>query len=197
MGRIVDLYAREADGFVEVAMADVDGEGRPTWLKHDRLRGSLADLHLDQRGTPIPWEVVEPPQIENPISDMLQARTGHGHEDSIAFLHVELGNAINAAGAEPSFARRARELMVGSWKSAGTSIRFSRDRTYSIERIDADLVLSMAPSVGRWSLSSNRLYLMGDQRGAGDQLVDVDSKVMVLSGFAGARRYVLERDRLH
>lgn len=123
---------------------------------------------------------------------MLQARQRNGHQDNLNYLRYELANAINAAQGDRAFSRRAKKLIIGTWRSAGMSITFRSDGTYSSTKIDA--ASFSAPLVGRWYISSNMLLLMGDDKsGVRRQLVDIDSKVMVLPGDGGALRYVLER----
>jgi hypothetical protein len=192
-GRI-QLYVSDADRFVEVAIAGMDKKGRPTWFEHDRLIGSLADLSLDQRGTPISWEDTEPPTITSPLNNMFEVRQKNGYQEGIEFLRYELANAINAAQRDRSFATRAKKLIVGAWKSAGMSMLLSEDGTYQCERIDPASPLWGAPTVGRWYSSSHMFWLMGDDdRGMRCQLVDISPTVMVLPGDGRALCYVLER----
>jgi hypothetical protein len=192
-GRI-HLYARDSDGGVEVAIAGVDKKGRSTWFEHDRLLGSLADLALDQRGTPISWEDTEPPTITNPAGNMFELRARNGQQDGIEFLRYHIANAVNASQRDRAFGRWAKQLLVGTWTSLGMSISFNSDGMYGSVRIDAGLPISGAPPAGRWYISSNMLWLMGgDDRGIRCQLVDISPTVMVLPGDGRALRYVLER----
>lgn len=164
----------------------------------DRLSGRLADIRLDQHGTPVEWEDCELPACcRSPELDMRQKRDPPGFERTLDYLKYHLANAMIAVFSDRGFSRHFKKLVIGEWAIASGHVIFEKDGRYAQSGTHLGM-LAGAPKFGRWYCGGNMLHLMTDppDRGIRTLIVNITENELIFPGGKGALRHVYSKIHL-
>jgi len=183
---LIDLYVVQAAGTIDVFSGCAATE---TCLWISRFQGSLEEIFLDQKRTPVSWRKMELPSFcSSPRGDARHSVS------ALEALTYDVANAMNSVMKDPGFSRFVRKTIVGSWRTEDSLLHFSRDGAYRIDGSSGPIRYS-PPSSGRWSVGGRMMHLMDEsgQRGVRVAIVGVNDSQLIFHGGGGALFHVYER----
>ena len=188
----VDLFVSEKSGVVDILTGDARSHAC-FWAS--RVMGRMDEIYLDQRRSPVPWEIISlPDYCRLPEVDSRHNEMILGHEPTLDDLNYDIANAMNRTIQDRGFSVFVKKHLVGSWTAEDSSLNFRADGSYTIvgSRIPFG---PTSPSSGRWSNGRNMLHLLNEARDRGIRvaIVSIGKSELRFHGRGGALFHLYEK----
>jgi hypothetical protein len=188
----INLYVRQEKELVEIYITECKS-GKI--LIHDKLKGYMNELKLDQFNSEVSWVVIKKSFNNQSIQhDMVEARERNGSSDNLYYIKYHIANAINSSYSNKKFSRYLKQNLVGTWVADNLELQFSNDGKLTIYgEAPRESLLFLLPKNGTYNIENNMLFIMNDGEGIRSQVVNLVDNKLIFPGSNGQLFYIMKK----